>query len=359
MTTRDAFVADCADPARNGRQHRAGQEVLHHLGRVTSDWAPLMETTDIDEATELLRHVFCPLDIAPCGKDALRIRVKAEQLPLISVGYLNMGGEAVLRAADMPGYQIAVVVSGHSLTKWPDRHAATVIAPGSAAVLMPGTDVEHIWSHDCAQLGIKITPAEIMRELEMLIDRPVHRPVEFARRLDLTTKASRSWLSLVGVLAREAGQDDGLLRHRLAVANLQHLLVEGLLLTQPHNYTDALNGDGRPASQAVVKQAIDLMRGHPETVWTTAEVARATGVSVRALQKAFAKAGEPPPMTYLRQLRLHRVRTELTNASQTRSPVAVTAVASRWGFVHLGRFAQQYRQLFGEAPSQTLHSPNR
>jgi transcriptional regulator GlxA family with amidase domain len=109
----------------------------------------------------------------------------------------------------------------------------------------------------------------------------------------------------------------------------------------------------------VVKQAIDMMRGHPEAVWTTAEVARATGVSVRALQKAFAKSGEPPPMTYLRQLRLHRVRAALADASQTRSPAAVTAVAGRWGFVHLGRFAQQYRQLFGEAPSQTLRSSNR
>jgi AraC-like DNA-binding protein len=290
---------------------------------------------------------------------SLRIRVKADQLPLISIGYLTMGGEAVLRVTDVPGYQIAVVVSGHSLTKWPDCHATTITVPGSAAVFMPGTDVEHIWSHDCAQLGIKIAPAEIVRELEMLIDRPVHRPVAFSRRLDLTTKASRSWLSLVGVLARDAGQDDGLLGHRLAVANLQHLLVEGLLLTQPHNYTDALNGGGAPASQAVVKQAIDLMRGHPETVWTTAEVSRATGVSARALQKAFVKAGELPPMTYLRQLRLHRVRAELTDASQTRSPAAVTAVASRWGFVHLGRFAQQYRQLFGETPSETLRSCNR
>src|ERR1700761_1383123 len=359
MSLCDAFPADCADSASSGRRHRGGQDVLHRPRIMTSDWTPLMDTTDIDEATELLRTAFFPVAIAPCGMDALRIRVKVEQLPLISVGYLSMGGRAVLRAADVPGYQIAVAVSGHSVTKWPDRHAATVTVPGSAVVFMPGMDIEHIWSRDCAQVGIKITPTEIQRELEMLINRSVHRPVEFARRLNLTTKASRSWLSLVGVLAREAGQDDGLLRHRLAVANLQHLLVEGLLLTQPHNYADALNDDGRPASQAVVKQAIDLMRGHPETVWTTAEVARKTGVSVRALQKAFAKSGEPPPMTYLRQLRLHRVRAALTDASQSRSPAAVTAVAGRWGFVHLGRFAQQYRQLFGEAPSQTLRSSNR
>ena len=64
-------------------------------------------------------------------------------------------------------------------------------------------------------------------------------------------------------------------------------------------------------------------------------------------------------MTYLRHLRLHRVRAELADASRTRSPAAVTTVASRWGFVHFGRFAQQYRQLFGESPSQTLRLSDR
>src|ERR1700716_2180140 len=117
MTTCDAALADSADSAGNG-WHRSGQEVLHHLGGVTSDWAPLMDTSDIDEATELLRPAFFPLDIAPCGTEPLGIGVKAEQLPLMSIGYLDMGGEAVLRAADMPVYQVAIVASGHSVTKW-------------------------------------------------------------------------------------------------------------------------------------------------------------------------------------------------------------------------------------------------
>jgi AraC-like DNA-binding protein len=32
----------------------------------------------------------------------------------------------------------------------------------------------------------------------------------------------------------------------------------------------------------------------------------------------------------------------------------VTDVALRWGFLELGRFSVQYRQRFGEAPSETL-----
>jgi hypothetical protein len=78
MSTCDAFLADCADCAGNGRRHRGHKEVLHHLGGITSDWAPLMDTTDIDEATEFLRPAFFPIDITPCGMDSLRIRVKAE-----------------------------------------------------------------------------------------------------------------------------------------------------------------------------------------------------------------------------------------------------------------------------------------
>lgn len=332
--------------------------VANHFDALTSDWAQLTDTTDIDEATEVLRPAFFPVAITPSGRGSLHIRVMAEQLPLLSIGYLDLGGEATMRVADIPGYQIAVAVSGHSLTKWPDGHATTVTSPGSATVFRPGIDVEHLWSRDCGQLGIKIAPADLTRELERLLDRSIGKPVEFARRLDLTDTSSQSWLSLVAVLAREAGNHAGILAHRLAAANLQHLLLEGLLLTQPHNYTHALREDDRPTSAAAVQQAIDLMRSYPESEWTTAALARATGVSARALQKAFAKAGEPPPMTYLRHLRLQRVRAELADASRTR-PSAVTTVASRWGFVHLGRFAQQYRQLFGEHPSQTLRVADR
>jgi transcriptional regulator GlxA family with amidase domain len=57
-------------------------------------------------------------------------------------------------------------------------------------------------------------------------------------------------------------------------------------------------------------------------------------------------------MTYLRRLRLHKARAEL--ASHCPNTITVTTVAGRWGFLHLSRFAEQYRQLFGESPSETL-----
>ena len=58
------------------------------------------------------------------------------------------------------------------------------------------------------------------------------------------------------------------------------------------------------------------------------------------------------PHKYLHLHRMHKVRHELrTKEAETTS---ITEAASHWGFTELGRFAVEYKQLFGESPSMTL-----
>jgi len=73
---------------------------------------------------------------------------------------------------------------------------------------------------------------------------------------------------------------------------------------------------------------------------------------VRALQQGFARHLETTPSGYLRQVRLGRVREALLAGDA--DTMTVAAVASGWGFFSLGRFAAQYREAYGESPSQTL-----
>ena len=38
----------------------------------------------------------------------------------------------------------------------------------------------------------------------------------------------------------------------------------------------------------------------------------------------------------------------------TPSAITVTEIAQRWGFLHTGRFAVLYRQIYGRSPHTTL-----
>jgi AraC family ethanolamine operon transcriptional activator len=57
-----------------------------------------------------------------------------------------------------------------------------------------------------------------------------------------------------------------------------------------------------------------------------------------------------PPARYLRILRLNAARRALLSGRAG----SVTAAATDFGFFHFGRFARDYRGLFGEAPSETM-----
>jgi AraC family ethanolamine operon transcriptional activator len=68
------------------------------------------------------------------------------------------------------------------------------------------------------------------------------------------------------------------------------------------------------------------------------------------VRNAFQSLYHVSPIRFLHLRRLHQVRRALRRNAQT----SVTEVALRFGFGNLGRFAVEYRRLFGESPSQTL-----
>ncbi|MNE03968.1 Regulatory protein PchR [compost metagenome] len=91
------------------------------------------------------------------------------------------------------------------------------------------------------------------------------------------------------------------------------------------------------------------MRAHVHEPLTIEQLAEYAGVSVRTLFAGFRDFCDTSPMAYLRNLRLEQVHQELIGQPQ----VSVTDIAFRWGFAHLGRFAQEYKRRYGCLPSET------
>jgi AraC-like DNA-binding protein len=81
-------------------------------------------------------------------------------------------------------------------------------------------------------------------------------------------------------------------------------------------------------------------------------IAAAAYTSRRTLYRAFADLLDDTPQTYVRRLRLHRIRHDL--AGDVEKACTITIVANQWGISELGRLSAWYRDLFGERPSETL-----
>ncbi|WP_175777345.1 helix-turn-helix domain-containing protein [Burkholderia anthina] len=102
----------------------------------------------------------------------------------------------------------------------------------------------------------------------------------------------------------------------------------------------------------IVSRCEKHLRDRPEEPVTVLELCRALRCSRRTLQTSFQRVADVTPVGYLRTIRLNAVRRLLRTASAQQ--LGVGEAAASWGFTHLGYFAREYRDLFGELPSQTL-----
>jgi AraC family ethanolamine operon transcriptional activator len=85
---------------------------------------------------------------------------------------------------------------------------------------------------------------------------------------------------------------------------------------------------------------------------TLTDLCQALGTSSRALCYGFQEIFGTTPIAYLKLLRLQGANRAL-KATES-NPETVTEIATQFGFYHLGYFARDYKQMFGELPSETL-----
>lgn len=96
----------------------------------------------------------------------------------------------------------------------------------------------------------------------------------------------------------------------------------------------------------------EFLRANAQIPISVAELCQFLSVSERSLRRLFREVFGTSPAHYLRVRRFHQARRALKDPSDVEA--TVTSVSNALGFLDMGRFASDYRELFGELPSQTL-----
>ncbi|WP_188804366.1 AraC family transcriptional regulator [Citricoccus zhacaiensis] len=311
-----------------------------------------IDTTDPDRAMSVGRDVYHPHRIRLDSRTRrFRMGLKAIHLPNLTLGLLEYGHPVSVRTPPLQdSYQVNFTTFGSVSMGYANQ---TVQINNRRAAVHGLSEVTRMqgWGHPARVVGLKIPRVTLEQEFEALTGMPVGEPLRFDGDLDLASPGGQAWRATVQALAQGLDPTSPISTHPLLSGPLTQAAARGLLLAARHNHSHLLHTPAPTEPPETIKAALEFMHANADQPLSAEDMARAAGVSVRSLQAGFRKHLDTTPVAALRRIRLDRARQDLSSSPPG---TRVAAIAERWGFRHVGRFAIHFAQAFGESPSETL-----
>jgi AraC-like DNA-binding protein len=144
------------------------------------------------------------------------------------------------------------------------------------------------------------------------------------------------------------------LAHPKAARGLEQALIEAMMGCLGGGEARE-DGAAERRHAAIMRRFHRVIEEHIDEPIFVPELCRQVGASARTLLACCQEHLGMGPKHYLLLRRMHLVRRALRESG--RPGMTVTEIAARYGFWQFGRFAVEYKALFGESPSATLARP--
>ncbi len=310
----------------------------------------VFESTDLDQTREHIARTYCPHHLSIAQRSgSLAAWLNHKRLTEVGLGIMSYGPEVAISGGEDQDFVLLMLPTRGATEIGLGRN--TVQCDPGKAVVACTTELDRMrWSQDCSQLVVQISHSAINRHLTLLMGRPAREPLRFAPEMRLADAGNSGWNYVMLLLdeVSSCGAQDA----QATVRHLETLLIVKLLESQASNYSDFVTPQaGSRIAPQHVRRVERYIVDNIEQPIALEDLVAVSGVSARALFDGFRRFRGQSPMALVRSLRLERVRQDLLDA---RPGDTVTSIACRWGFFQFGRFAGQYKQAFGESPSQTM-----
>jgi AraC-like DNA-binding protein len=311
---------------------------------------------NLEQTHEFLYGKDLCFDVARRDAQALDVRISGVYLPQgLYVGLTEYGAKASIEATPRrTDYWLLIPLEGRMETT---VHRHRYVSDPRRAFLFsyPSMGPSRIMvDAGAARIMVVLSYASLRRQLAALLDSPqdasLNPPLEFAPVVDLTRGHGRSIARLARIALADFERGGSMARNPLALSSFEQYVINELLLSHSHNYSEAIYGRQPSIGPRDVKRAIDFIEANLQAPIALSDIIDAAGVPGRTLLKHFESFRGVSPMQYMRAARLERVHAALREGDLRWT---VSDIAMTWGFNHTGRFSAAYRRRFGERPSQT------
>jgi len=160
-------------------------------------------------------------------------------------------------------------------------------------------------------------------------------------------------LRLHGAIANLAEMAPEIIAHPEVARGLEQSLIR-VWVTCLSTADPADDSSAQRHHEKIMRRFHAVIAGHHDTAVYVADLCAAVGVPERTLRLCCQESLGMGPKQYLLRRRMNLAQQALRKADP--STTTVTDVAAGFGFWNFGRFAVEYKALFGESPSATLRA---
>ncbi len=315
---------------------------------INSPERQLFASRDLLQTRSLVGEVMKPHDLHVHGaSQQVNARMHHMAFGGVSLNRLKYGADVDIEPGPLDDFYLiqmplsgnAMITSGNQQVA-SDMEVASVISPSDSTVMR--------WSADCDQLMVRIDRMLVDRAIGALSGRLEPETVRF--ELGFRWRECAPWRCIVQYLNECASHPFDPAQYRLMVAHIEQLVVSTLVSAQPHDMRESKVARCAAVLPRHVKRVQEYLRANVGEPVTADQMALVAGVSLRSLYAGFKEYCGVSPMQYLRTLRLDGARQSLLSEPECN----IASIAMRWGFGHLGRFSSEYKERFGESPSQSV-----
>jgi AraC-like DNA-binding protein len=309
---------------------------------------PVFSTSDSEEFRHALVTRFGASHAEvkdPADFNALGNLVQLQSVGLV-YGHSSSGVSAEYPDADR--FRLLTALSGKGgavigrNTIAVDADQSCIVSPGQRVTL--ASNDSHHW------FNLRIDPGAFERKLACLLGARPSGKLEFAPAANRNSAGFQQLWRLIRFFSEQLDATSEPLPP-LVLRELEQAVLVAFLSVNPHTFSHLLERDAKDTVPSHVRRAEEFIEAHWDQAIRIEDLEETTGVSARAIFKAFQQSRGYSPMRFVRTVRLRHARNML---SASTPETTVTSVAFVCGFGNLGHFARDYQQAFGELPSETL-----
>ncbi|WP_193142867.1 helix-turn-helix domain-containing protein [Meridianimarinicoccus sp. MJW13] len=279
------------------------------------------------------------LDFRQIEPGEMSVRVAQWQGALLQLLHLSVSHAVHQVGTSPPGYLTFGLPLNMALTKW---RAQTVTQPPLIGFGI-GADLDGISDAGFTALTFSLPVSEVER-LSARLGIAVPDSMLISRHMDVAARGKALRCLVCTALEAIHNADASL------DAQEEDELAGGLLLALTDEMAHADRSHSASRTRAVAR-AVAIMTDLADEAVRISQICAETGASWRTLDRGFKEIYGMGPKAYYQCLRLNRTKLDLLISDPN---TKVSDAANRWGFWHMGKFADDYRRLFGTLPSKAL-----